>query len=119
MAQLRWLASFASISTQALAPSDNCEALPAVMKAPPLTFWPSVKTGFSAARPARVVSARTPSSCFKVTGLSETAPVALSATFMTLGNGTISASKRPAAWAAAVRACDWTEYSSCRSRGIL
>ena len=36
-------ASAASISTQAAAPSDSCEALPAV------TNWPSPRTGLSAA----------------------------------------------------------------------
>ncbi len=116
---MRWLASFASISTQALAPSESCEALPAVMQAPCCTFWPFANTGFSAARPASVVSARGPSSCFSVTSLSETAPVALSVTFITVASGAISCANRPAAWAAAVRCWDWREYASCASREIL
>ncbi len=49
----------------------------------------------------------------------ETAPVALSATFITVGSGAISASNRPAACAAAVRCCDCSAYSSCASREIL
>ena len=86
------------------------------MNEPVLTRWPSANTGFSAERPAKVVSARGPSSCFRVIGLSETAPVALSVTFITVAKGAISASKRPAACAAAVLCCDCSAYSSCRSR---
>jgi hypothetical protein len=38
-----------------------------------------------------------------------TSPVALSVSFITEANGTISSAKRPAAWAAAWRCCDWSE----------
>jgi hypothetical protein len=54
-ARPRCSASRASITTQADAASDSCEALPAV------TVPPSI-TGASAASPAAVVSARMPSS---------------------------------------------------------
>ena len=45
-------ASPSSISTQAEAPSESWEALPAVMKRPCFTRWPSVSTGLSAAKPS-------------------------------------------------------------------
>ncbi len=77
-------------------------------------FWPgsfsrmpSAKTGFSAARPGERRVGANALVVLQRDGLSETAPVALSATFITLGSGTISASNRPAACAAAVRDCDW------------
>ena len=54
------------------------------MNEPALTRCPSANTGFSDESPAKVVSARGPSSWLRVIGLSETAPVALSATFITV-----------------------------------
>jgi hypothetical protein len=90
------------MTTQAEAPSDSWLALPAVTT-------PSARTAFRAASPSRVVSGRTPSSRARVTSRCETAPVALSTTFMVAVIGTISAPKRPAAWAAAARCCEASE----------
>ena len=109
-------ASAASMTTMADAPSDSCEALPAVMKAPSASCWPSRKTGCSPASPSAVVVGRTPSSASSVTALSLISPVSLSFTFITEGSGTISASNLPSAWAAAVRRCDSAAYSSCAWR---
>src|SRR5437588_42455 len=113
-------ASFASIKTAAEAPSDNCEALPAVMKRPSLTRWPSLNTGFSPARPSRLVSGRLPSSLSKVTDFFEVSPVLRSLTSMTDDNGAISSSKRPACCAAAVRCCERSEHRAlARDVGAL
>src|SRR5437763_439144 len=89
-------ASFSSISTAAEAPSDSCEALPAVMWRPSLIRWPSLNTGFSPARPSRLVSGRLPSSLSSVTCFSDFSPVLRSVTDITEGRGTISSSNRPA-----------------------
>ena len=90
-------ATLASMTTQAEAPSESWLALPAVT-------WPfSPATGFSEARPSRVVSGRLPSSCASVTGSSRGSPLALSTTSFVVGSGTISWLSRPSRWAAAVR----------------
>ena len=81
-------------------PSLNWLALPAVM------WVPGPSTGWSAARPSSVVSARLPSSLASVTSFCETSPVSLSLMLIVTVTGTISASKRPSACAAAVRCCD-------------
>jgi len=53
------------------------------------------------------------------TSLKVTSFVSLFTTAIVALQGTISSSNLPAAWAAAVRCCDWSEYSSCASRLIL
>ena len=60
------------------------------MYLPSLILWPPLNTGFRAERPSIVVSGRLPSSLSIVIWRSETAPVALSATFMVVVMGTIS-----------------------------
>jgi hypothetical protein len=92
--------------TQAEAPSESCEALPAVMLRPTFTRIPSAKTGFNEAKPSRVVSALAPSSLARRTCFCDVAPLALSTTVIVVAMGAISASKRPAARAAAVRCCE-------------
>src|SRR3546814_2791731 len=82
-ARPRFAASAASITTQAEAPSESCEALPAVMTPPSIT-------GLSAARPSALVSARLPSSLVSVTSFLEVSPVALSTTVIVAVTGTIS-----------------------------
>ncbi len=82
-----------------IVPEAEPAALPAVME-------PPSRTGFNAARASSVVSGRFPSSRQIVTGLVDDRPVALSITLITVSTGTISASKRPAACAAATRCCD-------------
>ena len=98
----------ASISTTAAAPSDNWLELPAVMD-------PSVTEG-NAASASRFVEGRLPSSRDRVTSFWLTSPVSLSVTSMTVEMGTISSSKRPSAWPAAVRCWLAKAYSSCDSR---
>src|SRR5262245_29659563 len=92
----RCSASFASMITQAEAPSESWLALPAVMK-------PPSRTGWSDESPSRVVSGRLPSSLLSVTGSKLSAFVFLSTTFLIDGSGAISWVKRPACCAAAVR----------------
>jgi hypothetical protein len=108
---LRFSASVASITTQADAPSENWLALPAVTT-PPGTAERIFAT------PSSVVSGRMPSSCDTVTSRESIAPVALSGTPAITVSGTISASKRPAARAAAARCWLCTPYSSCASLEI-
>ena len=98
------------MTTQAEAPSESWLALPAV------TFASGPMTGCSAARPSSVVSGRLPSSLVIVTSRLETSPVSLSFTVITASQETISSSNAPAAWAAAVRCCDCSAYSSCAWR---
>lgn len=74
------------------------------------------RTGSSFARDARVVSARLHSSLETVYATLDTSPVSLFFTAIVVSIGTISSSKRLAACAAAVRCCERSEYSSCRSR---
>ena len=88
--------------TQAEAPSESWLALPAVIIASgPIT-------GCRLCRPSSVVSARLPSSLVIVTSCFEISPVSLSLTAIVAVTGTISSSNLPAAWAAAVRCCDWS-----------
>ena len=94
------------------APSENWLALPAVIT-PPGSAGRIFDTASS------VVSARMPSSAEIVTSRVSSMPVALSATPMMVVIGTISASKRPAACAAAARCWLCTPYSSWRSRLML
>jgi hypothetical protein len=109
-------ASARLISTEALAPSDSCEALPAVMNSPSGTHWPFFHTGLSAARLSSVVSARLPSSrCQRHASVPVRLP-SLSNSCLTLASGTISSSNRPAACAAAVRCWLRSAYSSCAAR---
>ena len=91
-------------------PSDSWLAFPAVIDVS------GPRTGLSPDRPSRVVSARLPSSLDTVISRCETSLVSLSTTFMVVVTGTISASKRPSACAAAVRCWLFSAYSSCRSR---
>ncbi len=107
---LRLAASLSDISTQAEAPSDSWLALPAVMN------WSSPRTGLSLARPSMLVSGRLPSSFSSVTVRLEISLVSLFSTAMTVVMGTISASKRPAFCAAAVRCWLISAYSSCFCR---
>jgi hypothetical protein len=86
----------ALIRIETEAPSENWLALPAVIT-PPGSAVRIFDT------PSMVVSARMPSSAAIVTSRVSRRPEALSATPMTVVIGTISASKRPAAWAAAAR----------------
>src|SRR6185436_11251046 len=88
----RFSASFASISTEADAPSESCEALPAVMKRPSLMRWPFLNTGCNACRSASVVLGRLPSSSLSVTSFSEVAPVSLSVMVIIDVSGASSAS---------------------------
>mmetsp|Transcript_36202 Transcript_36202/g.116255 ORF Transcript_36202/g.116255 Transcript_36202/m.116255 type:complete len:229 (+) Transcript_36202:478-1164(+) len=106
-------AAASDMSTQALAPSDNCDALPAVTVADGSC---SARTGVSAASDCRVVLARLHSSLTTVYGTLDTSPVSLSLSIITVSIGTISSSNSPACCAAAVRCCDRREYSSCRAR---
>ena len=100
------------MTTQADAPSENWQALPAVMfLSPPLT-------GSSRARPSAVVSGRLPSSLASVTSSSQVLPVSLSVIRFTVLSGTISSSSLPAACAAAVRCSLMSAYSSWASRLI-
>ena len=110
--RLRCSASFASITTQADAPSENWLALPAVIT-PPGTAERILDT------PSSVVSGRMPSSSLTVTSFDSIAPVALSGTPAVTVIGTISALKRPAARAAAARCWLCTPYSSCASFEML
>ena len=98
------------MTTQAEAPSESCEALPAVT----VPFSP--RTGASLARPSGEVSGRLPSSCVSVTASSRVSVVFLSCTSFVVAKGTISLSKRPACWAAAVRCWLTSAYSSWASR---
>ncbi|MNH25527.1 hypothetical protein D3C79_855260 [compost metagenome] len=93
----------ALINTEADAPSDSCEALPAVMKRPGSVHCPPCHTGSSAVRLARVVSARLHSSCSKVTVSKRVSPLALSTIALRVLSGASSRSNRPAACAWAVR----------------
>jgi acetyl-CoA acetyltransferase len=107
----RFDAEIAFITTHAEAPSENWLALPAVITPPGI----AVRIFDT---PSSVVSARMPSSAASVTSLVNMRPVALSATPANTVIGTISASNRPAACAAAARCCDCAPYSSCRSLEI-
>ena len=60
-----------------------------------------------------------PSSCETVTSFVDSAPVALSTTFIVVCIETISSLNLPAARAAAARCWLRTPYSSCRSREML
>ena len=102
------------MTTAADAPSDSCEALPAVMEKPSLPSF--ARTGLSLLRSASWVPGRLPSSLVRVTCCEPTSPVALSLVSIVEGSGTISSSKAPASCAAAVRRCDSRAYSSCASR---
>mmetsp|Transcript_70736 Transcript_70736/g.216814 ORF Transcript_70736/g.216814 Transcript_70736/m.216814 type:complete len:246 (+) Transcript_70736:210-947(+) len=93
-----------AIKTMA-APSDTWLALPAVV------LPPALKAALSSPKPLVVVSARGPSSALTTTSL--TLP---SASFTFAVIGTISASKRPAFWAATARRCDSAAILSCVSR---
>ena len=101
--QPRAAATSLVVTSSAPAPSEICEALPAV------TVPPSSNAGFSPASTAAVVPGRMPSSCGHRRAAhrpgapsSRTAPSSSSAT------GTISSAKAPAARAAAARRCDST-----------
>ena len=109
-ARPRFAASPASISTAAEAPSDSCEALPAVITAP------SPRTGFNPCKPSKLVDGRLPSSFSNTTSWVEILPLSLSFIIMVDGRGTISSSNLPAACATAVRCWDCRAYSSCASR---
>mmetsp|Transcript_4588 Transcript_4588/g.13230 ORF Transcript_4588/g.13230 Transcript_4588/m.13230 type:complete len:234 (-) Transcript_4588:395-1096(-) len=89
----------------AAAPSETCEALPAVV------LPPFLKAGLSLLRPSRVVPSRGPSSL--LTTISFSLP-SLSSTMVF--TGTISASNLPAFWAARALACEATASLSCSSR---
>ncbi len=97
--------------TTAPAPSESCEALPAVVVPPGYTGW-------SVASFASVVSGRGPSSRSSVTACSCVAFVALSVTCIVAAKGTISSAYLPAAAAVATRCWLRTTYSSCASRVI-
>ena len=103
-------ASLASISTTAAPPSASWLALPAVMK------WPAPRTGSSLARPANEVSGRLHSSRSTTTSTIDSSFVTLSITFIRVLTGMISSLNLPAAWAAAIKRCDCSEYSSWYSR---
>jgi acetyl-CoA C-acetyltransferase/acetyl-CoA acyltransferase len=79
---------------------------------------PPSRTGFTPASPSAVVSGRGPSSWASVTLRWLTSFVSLSITAVVTSIGAISASKRPASRAAAVRRWLSSPYSSCRSRLI-
>ncbi|MCY1548224.1 hypothetical protein D9M68_843200 [compost metagenome] len=105
-------ATRAFITTAAEAPSENCEALPAVIT-PPGTALRILATASS------VVSARMPSSAEMVTSLVTSWPVDLSATPASTVIGTISSLNLPASCAAAARCWLRTPYSSWRSFAML
>ncbi len=107
----RCSASFASITTHADAPSENWLALPAATT-------PPGNAGLILEIASTVVSGRMPSSAESVTSRVESRPDSLSATPMTVANGTISSANRPAASAAAARCWLRAPYSSCFSRGM-
>ena len=100
----------ASISTQALEPSDSCEALPAVMN------WPGPLTGSSLARPSSVVPGRLQLSRVATTSRKVTSPVSLFFSAMRVAQGTISSANRPWSCAAAVRFWLSSENRSWSSR---
>jgi hypothetical protein len=105
----RCCASRPLITTQAAAPSESGQALPAV------TVPPS-RTGFSVVSPESVVEARAHSSLPSVAKTVSILPVVASVTSIPTSIGVISASKRPAACAAAVRCWLDSANSSCISR---
>ena len=117
--RLRWLASLASINRKRCAVGELRGVARGEERARLLEMQPFHENGLERREAVeRGVGADAPS-CLRVTALSETAPVALSTTFITVAKGAISASKRPAVTLAAARACDCAPYSSCRSREIL
>ena len=107
----RFSASFASITTQAEAPSENWLAFPAATTPPGIA-------GLIFDTPSYVVSGRIPSSEARVTSRVEMRPDSLSATAMVVLKGTISCLNRPASCEAVARCWLRTPYSSCFSRGI-
>mmetsp|Transcript_5173 Transcript_5173/g.18074 ORF Transcript_5173/g.18074 Transcript_5173/m.18074 type:complete len:318 (+) Transcript_5173:16-969(+) len=106
MGRRLFVASDRFMSSTAPAPSVICDALPGVVDPPFLN------TAGSLARISGVMPSRMPSSSSRVTVCSS--PVFLSLTLVV--TGTISSRKRPAARAAAARACDRAAISSCCSR---
>ena len=106
-------ASDLSINTCADEPSDSWEALPAVIKAS------SPIIGLRLAKPSMVVEGRLQSSLSATAACSVISPVSLFLTFMMVFMGTISSSKAPVSWPAAVRCWLISEYSSCASREML
>ena len=97
------------MTTQAAAPSDICEAFPAVIVPP---AW---KAGFSLASDSSFVSRRTPSSRVNVTSRVVFFPFSFNSSNLTL-SGTISSSKRPSSCAAAARLWERSAKASCSSR---
>mmetsp|Transcript_35910 Transcript_35910/g.73796 ORF Transcript_35910/g.73796 Transcript_35910/m.73796 type:complete len:233 (+) Transcript_35910:325-1023(+) len=98
-------ASDRRMRTTAEAPSETCEAFPAVVEPPFL------KTGLSLASFSKVEPSRGPSSL--VITISFSFPSASSTVTLT---GTISRSKRPSFWARSAFMCDSTAKRSCTSR---
>ena len=99
-------AASADITTTAAAPSEICEAVPAVI----VPSFP--KAGRSLARASTVVPGRMPSSCVTVS----VSPPAGPRAGMRDGTPTISAANRPFLVAAAARWWDMAANSSCCSR---
>jgi len=96
---------------QTPAPSENWLALPAEITPPSMA-------GLIFDTPSWVVSARMPSSCATLTSFIDSAPVALSTTFMVVFIGAISSLNLPASRAAPARCWLRTPYRSCCSREI-
>ena len=108
-------AASADITTTAAAPSEICEAVPAVI----VPSFP--KAGRSLAKASTVVPGRMPSSCVTVSVSplfcpGGTTPPAPPARACGTGTPTISAANRPFLVAAAARWWDMAANSSCCSR---
>ncbi len=89
------------VTMHAAAPSEICEALPAVM------LPSATKAARSRAREAASTSDRMPSSSVSWMG---------SPRRWGMLTGTISSASRPSFWALAARSWDWAEKASCGSR---
>ena len=94
-------AASADITTTAQAPSEICEAEPAVI------VPSAANAGRSLASASAVVSARTPSSVSKISGSPRRCGT---------GTGTISSASRPFLIASAASWCDRAANSSCSAR---
>ena len=104
------LAKSSLTTTQAPAPSENWLALPALTSPPGSALFRPLMA-------ATVVPSRVPSSLATVTFL-VVSPMTLSATPIVTSMGAISASNRPAAWAAQAFCWLAAPYSSMASRPI-
>ena len=105
-----------SISTAAEAPSDSCDALPAVMNLPSFTTWPSANTGFRLAKTLQCGVGAVAFILATQHSSAEVAPVALSVDQHVGRQGDDLGVEPPGLLArAAVRCCERSAYSSCAS----